>query len=87
MNNQQNKPQTSSTTTVLNGVHPTGKPDPRHSTPGSQSISGQGRPQQQKRVSRTPIIVIPATGTALITMYNAQDILQVHLLSFLKLVG
>ena len=27
-------------------------------------------------MSRTPIIVIPATGTALITMYNAQDILQ-----------
>ncbi|KAI1723905.1 parafibromin [Ditylenchus destructor] len=36
----------------------------------------QQRMQPQKRVSRTPIIIIPATGTALITMYNAVDILQ-----------
>jgi len=34
----------------------------------------QQRPQ--KRASRTPIIIIPATGTALITMYNAMEILQ-----------
>lgn len=30
----------------------------------------------QKRVSRTPIIIIPATNTSLITMYNAKAILQ-----------
>ncbi|MFH4976785.1 hypothetical protein AB6A40_003494 [Gnathostoma spinigerum] len=30
----------------------------------------------QKRQSRTPIIVIPAAGTSLITMYNVRDILQ-----------
>lgn len=29
-----------------------------------------------KRASRTPIIIIPATNTSLITMYNAKDILQ-----------
>uniref|UniRef100_A0AC34QD89 Uncharacterized protein n=1 Tax=Panagrolaimus sp. JU765 TaxID=591449 RepID=A0AC34QD89_9BILA len=29
-----------------------------------------------KRTSRTPIIIVPATGTALITIYNATDILQ-----------
>lgn len=29
-----------------------------------------------KRPSRTPIIIIPATNTSLITMYNAKDILQ-----------
>ncbi|XP_064457592.1 parafibromin-like [Ornithodoros turicata] len=29
-----------------------------------------------KRVSRTPIIIIPAATTSLITMYNAKDILQ-----------
>lgn len=29
-----------------------------------------------KRQSRTPIIIIPATTTSLITMYNAKDILQ-----------
>ncbi|VDD88604.1 unnamed protein product [Enterobius vermicularis] len=30
----------------------------------------------QKRQSRTPIIIIPAAGTSLITMYNVRDILQ-----------
>lgn len=29
-----------------------------------------------KRPSRTPIIIIPATNTSLITMYNAKDVLQ-----------
>ena len=33
-------------------------------------------PKPQKRVSRTPIIVIPATNTSLITISNAQTILQ-----------
>ncbi|KAL1131818.1 hypothetical protein AAG570_011430 [Ranatra chinensis] len=32
--------------------------------------------QPTKRVSRTPIIVIPAANTSLITMYNAKEILQ-----------
>lgn len=31
---------------------------------------------QSKRASRTPIIIIPATTTSLITMYNARDVLQ-----------
>uniref|UniRef100_A0A1A9W750 Parafibromin n=1 Tax=Glossina brevipalpis TaxID=37001 RepID=A0A1A9W750_9MUSC len=30
----------------------------------------------QKRVSQTPIIIIPSVNTSLITMYNAKDILQ-----------
>lgn len=30
----------------------------------------------QKRVSRTPIIIIPAATTSLITLYNAKDLLQ-----------
>lgn len=34
-------------------------------------------PHPQKRQSRTPIIIIPAAGTSLITMYNVRDILQV----------
>lgn len=39
--------------------------------------SNSGMPQKpQKRVSRTPIIIIPATNTSLITMYNAKAILQ-----------
>lgn len=39
--------------------------------------SQSGLPQKpQKRVSRTPIIMIPATPTSLITMYNARAILQ-----------
>ena len=38
------------------------------------TIGDQSKP---KRVSRTPIIVIPAAGTSLITMYNVRDLLQV----------
>lgn len=33
-------------------------------------------PQNVKRQSRTPIIIIPAATSSLITMYNAKDILQ-----------
>lgn len=36
----------------------------------------QVQQQSGKRPSRTPIIIIPATNTSLITMYNAKDILQ-----------
>ncbi|KAJ9591699.1 hypothetical protein L9F63_001786 [Diploptera punctata] len=32
--------------------------------------------QPNKRISRTPIIIIPAATTSLITMYNAKDVLQ-----------
>lgn len=35
-------------------------------------------PPGTKRPSKTPIIVIPATITSLITMYNAKDVLQDH---------
>ncbi len=33
-------------------------------------------PQVNKRVSRTPIIIIPAAEPSLITMYNAKELLQ-----------
>ncbi|XP_011210238.1 parafibromin [Bactrocera dorsalis] len=36
----------------------------------------QVAPSAQKRVSRTPIIIIPSANTSLITMYNAKDLLQ-----------
>lgn len=36
-----------------------------------------GNQRHQKRQSRTPIIIIPAAGTSLITMFNVRDILQV----------
>lgn len=39
------------------------------------AVHPNGRPP--KRISRTPIVIIPASGTALITMYNAVDILEV----------
>uniref|UniRef100_A0A1I8B737 Parafibromin n=1 Tax=Meloidogyne hapla TaxID=6305 RepID=A0A1I8B737_MELHA len=59
---------------TTNGIH---KPIDQHpSRPNSVAPSISGSRNQPKRVSRTPIIVIPATGTALITMYNARDILQ-----------
>ncbi|CAK5073022.1 unnamed protein product [Meloidogyne enterolobii] len=63
-----------SNSTATNGIH---KPTDQHpSRPNSVAPSISGSRSQPKRVSRTPIIVIPATGTALITMYNARDILQ-----------
>src|SRR5699024_2304414 len=39
-------------------------------------LNSGGANKPQKRVSRTPIIIIPATNTSLITMYNAKAILQ-----------
>ena len=45
--------------------------------PPRQEIVPQPKPQTpQKRVSRTPIIIIPAATTSLITLYNAKEILQ-----------
>lgn len=46
--------------------------------PGSRnSVGGGASPGvPQKRVSRTPIIIIPAATTSLITMFNAKDILE-----------
>jgi hypothetical protein len=32
--------------------------------------------QPNKQISQTPIIIIPAAPTSLITMYNAKDVLQ-----------
>lgn len=41
--------------------------------PISQPRPATGPP---KRVSRTPIIIIPSANTSLITMINAKDVLQ-----------
>ena len=51
---------------------------PSQPAPGSQSGGGVGGGGSGggKRVSRTPIIIIPAAPKSLITMYNAKDILQ-----------
>uniref|UniRef100_A0A2P2I2X2 Parafibromin-like n=1 Tax=Hirondellea gigas TaxID=1518452 RepID=A0A2P2I2X2_9CRUS len=50
-------------------------------TPSSTPQSGAASPsqspsQQQKRVSRTPIIIVPNSQTSLITMFNCKDLLQ-----------
>ncbi|GLH14067.1 Parafibromin [Gryllus bimaculatus] len=42
----------------------------------TEGFSARIVPQANKRVSRTPIIIIPAATTSLITMYNAKDVLQ-----------
>lgn len=42
----------------------------------SNNNGGNHHQKPQKRPSRTPIIIIPATNTSLITMYNAKAILQ-----------
>ncbi|OWF44257.1 parafibromin-like [Mizuhopecten yessoensis] len=47
-------------------------------TPGSRPISQARPPPNQKKGSRTPIIIIPAATTSIITMFNAKDILQDH---------
>lgn len=51
---------------------------PRAPPPGGRVSTGGGTSPggPQKRVSRTPIIIIPAATTSLITMFNAKDILE-----------
>ncbi|KAK0065685.1 parafibromin [Biomphalaria pfeifferi] len=44
--------------------------------PVSRPVSQARPPPNQKKGSRTPIIIIPAASTSLITMLNAKDILQ-----------
>lgn len=46
---------------------------PKEMLPANQA---RVAPQGNKRPSRTPIIIIPAGSSSLITMYNAKDILQ-----------
>ncbi|KAG1676683.1 Parafibromin [Nymphon striatum] len=54
---------------------PQNMPPPQIQRVPSNSAAMQQRPTQ-KRVSRTPIVIIPAATTSLITMYNAKDVLQ-----------
>lgn len=49
-------------------------PTPFQQNQQVQQQNMSNRPQ--KRVSRTPIIIIPATTTSLITMYNAKAVLE-----------
>ncbi|XP_052789744.1 parafibromin-like [Mya arenaria] len=49
---------------------------PTQPTPASRPISQARPPPSQKKGSRTPIIIIPAATTALITMFNSKDVLQ-----------
>lgn len=54
----------------------------RHPTipvkPEAGAAAATTNQKPQKRTSKTPIIIIPASGTALVTMYNVVDILQVR---------
>jgi len=56
---------------VISSNHPSTQPP--STTP---QLAVPNRPPTSKRVSRTPIVIIPAANTSLITMYNAKDILQ-----------
>ncbi|XP_064649629.1 parafibromin-like isoform X2 [Lineus longissimus] len=51
-------------------------PQPAAPAPTPRPISHARPSPGQKKGSRTPIIIIPAATTSLITMYNAKDILQ-----------
>ncbi|KAJ1520944.1 hypothetical protein ONE63_004021 [Megalurothrips usitatus] len=53
---------------------PTPQPNPMPAPQSQPRVGGIVAPN--KRPSRTPIIIIPAANTSLITMYNARDILQ-----------
>lgn len=53
-------------------VQPMPTPQAPLASPGRMSVTTQN----QKRISRTPIIIIPAAASSLITMFNARDILQ-----------
>ena len=44
--------------------------------PSKKKQQDKQKGQPQKRISRTPIIVIPASLQSLITLYNVQDLLQ-----------
>lgn len=63
---------------VTEGTQPKKAPEPMPppavQTPPSPSLRPSMTPN--KKVSRTPIIIIPAASTSLITMYNAKDVLQ-----------
>ncbi|CAI4222700.1 unnamed protein product [Auanema sp. JU1783] len=49
----------------------------RPAAPSSSTRPTSSSPDMpRRRTNRTPIIIIPSAGTSLITMYNAQDILQ-----------
>uniref|UniRef100_A0A7E4WE24 CDC73_C domain-containing protein n=1 Tax=Panagrellus redivivus TaxID=6233 RepID=A0A7E4WE24_PANRE len=61
-------------TQLKNQGKPVADPSRALKRPLPSNAAVPGRPQ--KRTSRTPIIIIPATGTALISMYNVMDILQ-----------
>lgn len=47
---------------------------PKHSSTGS--TSGQKKDKPEKRQPKTPIIIVPASGSALITLLNAKEFLQ-----------
>ncbi|KAI3422279.1 hypothetical protein GPALN_012805 [Globodera pallida] len=66
----QNRPSAAPTS---NGVQ---RPDQRRTVSGGPVSTAVRQPGPQKRVSRVPIIIIPAGAGSLITIYNAQDILQ-----------
>lgn len=54
------------------------RPEPQRPQPQpmSRPVSQARPPPNQKKGSRTPIIIIPAATTSLITMFNAKDVLQ-----------
>ncbi|XP_041369422.1 parafibromin-like [Gigantopelta aegis] len=51
-------------------------PQPQPVQPISRPIVQARPPPNQKKGSRTPIVIIPAAATSLITMFNAKDVLQ-----------
>lgn len=61
---------------VTEGTQPKKAPAPMPAPIQTPSPSLRPSTTPNKKVSRTPIIIIPAASTSLITMYNAKDILQ-----------
>uniref|UniRef100_A0A182RUP8 Parafibromin n=1 Tax=Anopheles funestus TaxID=62324 RepID=A0A182RUP8_ANOFN len=63
----------SSSNNNLSGNMPPGRPKELIPTAQARLLAQNAA---NKRTSRTPIIIIPAATTSLITMYNARDVLQ-----------
>lgn len=61
---------------VTEGTQPKKPPAPKPAPVQTPSPSLRPSTTPNKKVSRTPIIIIPAASTSLITMHNAKDILQ-----------
>lgn len=61
---------------VTEGTQPRKAAPPTAVAPNTAVAQPRPSTGPTKRVSRTPIIIIPSANSSLITMFNAKDVLQ-----------